>query len=71
MVHQLANEVGFAVESVREPAFPIWGLGSWVFLRRAIVETFRLLAFAVITRVFMGGGRPVLTPNMVFVLEKP
>jgi SAM-dependent methyltransferase len=71
MIHQLANEVGFSVESVREPAFPLWGLGCWVFLRRAIVAILRVSAFAVIKRVFMGGGRPVLTPNMVFVLVKP
>lgn len=71
MVHQVARDAGFNVESVREPAFPLWGLGLTVFLRRASIAALRSIGFAAITRIFMGGGRPVLTPNMVFVLVKP
>lgn len=70
MVHQLANEAGLTVDVVREPVLPLRGQGVKVFLRRAAVTSIRTLAFAVMTRVFMGGGRPVLTPNMVFVLSK-
>lgn len=71
MVRQLANDTGFTVDSVRESALPLRRLGFRVFLRRAMVVVLRTSAFAVITRVFMGGGQPVLTPTMVFVLVKP
>lgn len=71
MVGPLANDAGFTVDCVREPTFPLLGLGLRVFLRRAMVVALRKSAFALITRAFMGGGQPVLTPNMVFVLVKP
>ena len=71
MVNQLAQDAGFEVLEVRQPVFPVWGLGLKVFLRRIIVTTARKLAFPLITQLFMGGGRPVLTPNLVFVLLKP
>lgn len=71
MARQLGGDAGFVVDGVREPAFPLRGLGLRVFLRRMLVSLVRTAAFAVISRALMGGGRPVLTPNMVFVFVKP
>lgn len=70
MVRQLADEAGFSVHCVREPVFPLQGLGIKTFLRRAAVRCIQKVAFPVLARAFMGGGQPVLTPNMVFVLVK-
>lgn len=69
-VNQLAGATGFKVESIREPAFPIHGLGKTAFFRRLAISVSRRLTYPIISRVFMGGGQPVLTPNMVFVLVK-
>ncbi len=71
MIGQLARRANLTLESAREPAFPLRGLGARVFVRRAVVAGLRRSAFAVMTRAFMGGGRPVLTPDMVCVLVKP
>lgn len=71
MIGQLACEAGFQVHAARPPAFPLWGLGFRTFVRRAIVAGVQAMAFAIIRRAFMGGGRPVLTPDMVCVLVKP
>ena len=71
MVHQLVHDAGFNVEAVRAPILPILKLGLRVFLRRAMVLAVHQIAFALISRIFMGGGNVVLTPNMVFVLVKP
>lgn len=70
-VAQLAAGAGFEVHSVREPAFPLRGLGWTTFLRRAAIQACRRIAYPLVTLMFMGGGQPVLTPNMVFVLVKP
>ena len=70
-VRQLAAEAGFAVESIREPAFPLRGAGVLSFLKRLGVSAARAIAYPVIANVFMGGGAPVLTPNLLFVLQKP
>ena len=71
IVGQLAHDYGVTVDSVRAPAFPVRGLGLSTFVRRGAVVILRKAAFALIARAFMGGGRPVLTPDMVFVLVKP
>ena len=70
MVRQFADETGFGVHCVREPSFPLQGLGAKTFLRRAAVRGIQRVIFPFLTRAFMGGGQPVLTPNMVFVLVK-
>ena len=70
-VHQLAASTGFAVEQVREPAFPLRGFGVSSLIRRCLVSGARKLTFPVISRLFMGGGPLVLTPNMIFSLRKP
>ena len=69
-VRQLAPRVGLSVEQVRAP-FQAWqGDGALRTLKRAAVAGLRALAYPVIAEVFMGGGRPVLTPNMLIVLRK-
>lgn len=70
-VGQLAVETGFELLAVREPAFPLHGNGLLSGCRRTAVHLARRLTFPVIATLFMGGGSPVLTPNMVFVLRKP
>ena len=71
MVRQLAAQAGFNVDGLREPTFPLRGMGVMKWLRRASVVACRRLAYPLIAQAFMGGGRPVLTPNLVFVLVKP
>ena len=70
MIRQLADEAGFAVYCIREPAFPLKGNGLKAFLRRSVVRGIRRVAFPMLTSAFIGGGQPVLSPNMVFVLVK-
>jgi hypothetical protein len=36
-----------------------------------MVASARALAYPLITQVLMGGGSPVLSPDMVFVFRKP
>ena len=69
-VRQLALRVGLTAEQVRAP-FQAWqGDGVLRTLKRAAVSGLRALAYPVIADVFLGGGRPVLTPNMLIVLRK-
>lgn len=70
-VRQIAAEAGFKVDSIREPVYPLRGAGALSFLRRFGVSAARAFAYPVIANVFMGGGAPVLTPNLLFVLQKP
>lgn len=69
-VHQLAQEAGFTVAYIRAPVTPLRGLGALVWVRRFAILIIRRIAYPVITKAFMGGGNPVLSPNMVFVLVK-
>lgn len=69
-VKQIALQVGLNVDQCREPAFPVRGLGIRSLVRRTLIAFVRRLGYLFIARVFMGGGSPVLTPNMVFVLRK-
>jgi 2-polyprenyl-3-methyl-5-hydroxy-6-metoxy-1,4-benzoquinol methylase len=69
-VRQLADEVDLKVLQVREPTFLFRGLSATVRFRRIAIELTRRLTFALVTRAFMGGGTPVLTPNIIFVLKK-
>lgn len=69
-VAQLAGTSGFEVLQVREPAYPLRGGGALSALRRATVRAVRAVSYPLIAAVFMGGGSPVLTPNMVFVLRR-
>jgi 2-polyprenyl-3-methyl-5-hydroxy-6-metoxy-1,4-benzoquinol methylase len=70
-IRQLVDKAGLDVVCVREPAMPLRGLGLRAFLRRLAVVTGRRVIYPIVTNVLMGGGRPILTPDLVFVLEKP
>ena len=69
-VRQLAGEVGLRVEQIREPSFAYKGLPLVTTVRRLAVEFARRIAYPFLANVFMGGGAPVLTPNMVVVLVR-
>lgn len=69
-VRQLAGEIDLEVKAIREPAFPVRGAGLLSSLRRLGVLAARRLAYPFIAQLFMGGGTPVLSPNLIFVLEK-
>jgi SAM-dependent methyltransferase len=70
-INQLAQSCRFSVAQVRAPAFPLSGLGLVTLLRRSVLVSARSIAYPILANLFMGGGRPVLTPTMVFVLQKP
>ena len=70
-IRQLAGWTGFNVAAVRPPVLPLRGGGAASFLRRMLVSTTRAVTYPVIAKVLMGGGRPVLTPDLLFVLLKP
>ncbi|MCC6739660.1 MAG: class I SAM-dependent methyltransferase [Planctomycetia bacterium] len=69
-IHQLAVAAGFVDVETREPALPLRGAGCLGAVRRLLVRAGRRIAFPLIARVFMGGGHPILSPNMVFVLRR-
>lgn len=69
-VRQIGEWTHFAVEQARAPVLPLTGLGVHVFLRRFLVLVARAVAYPLIARLFMGGGSPVLSPNMVVVFRK-
>ncbi len=68
-VKQIAYQCGYQVLQIREPAFPVRGLGVISMIRRLHVKLARKAIFPIIRRVLMGGSSAVLTPNMVFVLR--
>ena len=70
-VRQIAFNAGLEVKAVRRPAFPIGGFGMVTKVRRLLVLAARSACHRFITLVLMGGGLPVLTPNMIFVLRRP
>lgn len=69
-IHQLAQEAGFTVAGIREPAIPVRGLGALAWVRRFAIALVRRMAYPLIANILMGGGNPILSPNMVFVLTK-
>jgi SAM-dependent methyltransferase len=70
-VRQVAAAIGFEVDQCRAPVFPRVGFGFKSFVRRTIVASARALAYPVLANLFMGGGSPVLSPDLVFVLRRP
>jgi len=71
MIRQLAMTVGFEVEVIRPPSLPIMGLGIKTLLRRLTIRIIRRLSYPFVINIFMGGGKLVLTPNLLFVIKKP
>lgn len=70
-IHQLGQGAGLEVVAIRSPAFPLGGMGPVTFLRRSMVQLVGSIVRTAIAVSLMGGGGPVLTPNLVFVLRKP
>lgn len=68
---QLAARVGFEVVAVRSPATAWRGVGWLRAIRRLFVGLLRRLVYSFIATFLMGGGQPVLSPNMVLVWRKP
>jgi len=69
-VRQLAKTTGFDVIQLRPPVLPWGGAGCLGFARRGLVSAGRAVLYPLIARLLMGGGAPVLSPNMVVVLER-
>ena len=69
-IQQLAQEAGFSVSAIRAPAIPLRGLGVLNWIRRFLVVVVRRIAYPLIAKALMGGGNPILSPNMVFLLIK-
>lgn len=69
-VRQLAQSVDLEVIQVREPAFPVRGVGPRSASRRVLVKGMRAVVFPIIRLAFMGDERVVLSPNMIFVLGR-
>lgn len=69
-IHQLVEGTGLEVVQIREPAYPVRGLGLRAFVRRGAVRILRSLLYPLMTHALMGGGSPVLEPNLVFVLKR-
>lgn len=68
---QLAQQTGFDVVSLSAPAMPLKGVGFIRAVRRLAVVSVSRLAHAFIRNMLMGGGNPVLTPNMLMVWRRP
>lgn len=71
MIKQFAKTNGFKIKTIQSPAMPLTGLGIKSMIRRFFIGFIRLLTYPIIRKVFMGGDNIVLSPNMIFVLEKP
>jgi SAM-dependent methyltransferase len=69
-LRQLAGGAGFVVECIREPVFPIFGIGLFSFFRRGIVIIARTIAYAFVANVLMGKADAILTPNLVISMRK-
>lgn len=69
MIKQIAISNGYEVKEIRSPYTPISGLGLKSFIRRSIIKTFRSLIYPIISNILMGGGKPVLSPNILFILK--
>jgi 2-polyprenyl-3-methyl-5-hydroxy-6-metoxy-1,4-benzoquinol methylase len=68
-LQQLADHAGLTLLAIREPSFLFRGIGLRAIIRRIAITALRRAIFPVITHGFMGGGHPVLTPNLVAVLR--
>lgn len=70
-IRRLATELGFELLALREPAYPLKGLGARVWIRRALARAVRRLAHAAVARLLMEDAGVIVSPNLVFVLANP
>jgi 2-polyprenyl-3-methyl-5-hydroxy-6-metoxy-1,4-benzoquinol methylase len=54
----------------KDAAFPVWGMGVAVFLRRVVIRCARAVIGKFVRLVFYGNEPMVIHPNMVAVLRK-
>ena len=69
-IYQLAANTGFEVHLISSPAFALWGQGVISFIKRSIVTCSRSIVYPLITHLLMGGGKPILSPNMICIFKK-
>ena len=69
IVEQIALITSFRVMQIREPAFPLLGIGLRRAVRRLAVLIARRLTAAAIRFAFHDGQTLVITRNMVVVLQ--
>lgn len=70
-VRQIALKAGLELVTIREPSLPVIGLTWRQLFRRVALLALRRPIYLIISNVLMGGGGPILSPNMLFVLKKP
>lgn len=70
-IRRLATELGFDLLALREPAYPLRGLGARVLVRRAFARVLRRMVHSAIARLLMEDSGVVVSPNLVFVLANP
>ena len=70
MIKQIAISNGYTVKVMRSPSMPLRGQGLKSFIRRFIIKIVRGFCYPLIGNIFMGGGNPILTPNLLFILKK-
>lgn len=70
-IRHLAQSLGCELRQLREPVLPLRGLGTRVFLRRALARLVRAIVHPIISRVLMDDATAVVSPNLIFVMAKP
>ena len=58
------------VLQIREPRFVHKGIRIASMGKRLAVECVRRVTYPILTNAFMGGGSPVLTPNMIVLMVR-
>ena len=69
IVEQIASITSFRAIQIREPAFPLAGIGLRRTVRRLAVLLVRHLMAAVVKLAFHDGNQLVITRNMIAVLQ--
>ena len=68
-IRQMAGMLNMQVQAIKEPAFPIAGLGLAVALRKSGVSIVRSMVTRLINAAYHGNEPMVLTPNLVAILS--
>ena len=69
-IRQIAGMLNMQVQAIKEPAFPITGLGPAAVLRRSGVSIVRSMVTSLINAAYHGNEPMVLTPNLVAILSQ-
>lgn len=71
MVEQLSLAANLDIVQIRQPAFPVFGLGLGRAVRRVMVAATRSIIGAILRIAFFDNQPRVISPNMVIVLRRP